>query len=129
LVEAAISHWIEKGSFSYGNEWMDRFIKELVDGVEGRLAKKVYTVRSKVLDKARARGTIFGNMKLSVGEFPFEINVYVAVKSGSRTGAHTTRISMTAGEGHIPIEKVFRNTAAPGTIVKWIMRQLNERRY
>jgi len=129
LIEAPTSQWIEKGQFPSGSEWMGRNIKEIVDGVESRLAAKVYSVRSKTLDKSRTKGTIFGDMKMSRGTMPFEVNVYVSVKPGSRTGSHRTKVSMTAGEGHIPIEKEFSGTAAQKSIVKWIMGQFNERRY
>lgn len=126
LLELNMSTWTHESGMA-NSRW--NYATEIFDDVEGRLAKKVYSISSKVLKK---NGSIemHGEMK-KIG--PFVIKMDHQVKQNSRTGfAGATRehVQIVFGKdgSNDKAEKLFGATAAGYTITKWIMREFNDRR-
>jgi len=123
LFELNMSTW--KHEMEWGaDRW--KYAKEMFDYIEGRMAKKVYSVLSKVLKKD---GSIemAGEMK---GVGPFVIKMDHKVKPNSRTGATREHVQIIIGKDgkNDKVEKLFGATAGDRLITKWVMRELNDRR-
>jgi len=123
LFEADYSQWTEKGS-GYGSGNMNpKYVKEITDEIESKLPKKAYKISSKVKEGNKA--TLSGEM---MGVGPFSVVVDIVSNKGPRNVGYKTFVTVLLNVKGVDkkFEKTFSGTAAPNTIAKWPVRELND---